>query len=449
MCTIVLAIRSTKCGYLDHHNVPTTFSAFHGEVTGLAGLTGNAAGRIYCKWSIAVPETYNTFLEIELLPASCKHRPRLHVGFKWSPPFGSSVSFICPFIHTAPLVVRSNTAHLELFVNSRHPLVLVEFRVRFRAIKGKCQSELNMVMTSAASGYITSPGYNGRDFYPPMTFSVRTIVLNSYHSVMLSFEEFKLQVRGNVGTCIDWIMLFASDATENGVIMWKVCGREYIAPEVYNQSIEVYFSSDKTKSYTGFKMRFSFFRSTHSHLKLTSGLFNCSVSYYTQFKDHVDCNMKQECEDREDERGHCPFSSPACDGSVAVGDKCYSLVKGVATSVLEINLECTKRNFTTGMMKTTEEWKAISVFLDFNCNFVGGPSIFIGLVIFNKDVPDYYRKIYNIWTDGTVDYITDRREGMTAVMYADGAQSVCTAYGTDYRLRYTTCIVYSKSIYSL
>ncbi|KAL8580936.1 hypothetical protein ACOMHN_039636 [Nucella lapillus] len=44
---------------------------------------------------------------------------------------------------------------------------------------------------------------------------------------------------------------------------------------------------------------------------------------------HVDCNLKTECEDGRDETEHCSFSSPKCQGLVALCDRCYKFVSNM------------------------------------------------------------------------------------------------------------------------
>eukprot|EP00745_Piridium_sociabile_P019000 TRINITY_DN28737_c1_g1_i9.p1 TRINITY_DN28737_c1_g1~~TRINITY_DN28737_c1_g1_i9.p1 ORF type:complete len:140 (+),score=23.68 TRINITY_DN28737_c1_g1_i9:56-421(+) len=60
---------------------------------------------------------------------------------------------------------------------------------------------------------------------------------------------------------------------------------------------------------------------------LLGGQFNCSVAHYSQFQDHLHCNLKPECEDGRDETEHCPFSGPGCHGLVATRDKCFFLIE--------------------------------------------------------------------------------------------------------------------------
>ncbi|XP_076472286.1 uncharacterized protein LOC143301780 [Babylonia areolata] len=57
-----------------------------------------------------------------------------------------------------------------------------------------------------------------------------------------------------------------------------------------------------------------------------------STTSYSAFEDHLDCNLRTQCEDGQDETEHCPFSSPDCQGLVASRNKCFKLVtsdKGV------------------------------------------------------------------------------------------------------------------------
>ncbi|KAL8589162.1 hypothetical protein ACOMHN_052500 [Nucella lapillus] len=83
------------------------------------------------------------------------------------------------------------------------------------------------------------------------------------------------------------------------------------------------------KKTDGLKLFFSFFHPSKMPQKLPSGLWNCSVSYYSSIHHHMDCNLKTECEDGRDETEHCPFSSPECQGLVALCNRCYYFIKDV------------------------------------------------------------------------------------------------------------------------
>jgi hypothetical protein len=93
-----------------------------------------------------------------------------------------------------------------------------------------------------------------------------------------------------------------------------------------------------------FKLLFSFHPEKQAPVRLSSGLFNCSVENFPTFRHHLDCNNVQECEEGEDEGPHClrcqgrqqaavssghggeQASCPFCPGGVESlhNSKCYS-----------------------------------------------------------------------------------------------------------------------------
>ncbi|KAL8608048.1 hypothetical protein ACOMHN_023864 [Nucella lapillus] len=86
-----------------------------------------------------------------------------------------------------------------------------------------------------------------------------------------------------------------------------------------------------------FKLFFSFVPPRRLLQKLPSGLWNCSTRYYASVQHHMACNHKRECEDGRDETEHCPFSSPECQGLVALCNRCYQFVKGLGASYYREN----------------------------------------------------------------------------------------------------------------
>ena len=104
-----------------------------------------------------------------------------------------------------------------------------------------------------------------------------------------------------------------------------------IATVIYYQSIVFKFEGNIMKN---FKILFSTLSEEYIPHTLENGKFNCSVSHYSKFQEHVHCNLKRECGDGQDETEYCPFSSTACQGLVASRNKCYLL------SVVHINDKC-------------------------------------------------------------------------------------------------------------
>ena len=427
---------SQHCTAKGKHPLYKEFPASHGLVTGVTVSTLDG-GKSYCYWKLKVPENYNILLKAELTLCYQTSSFNFRITYSWSPPRENRTVLLCPKRKSAALMIHDNVAKFELV---HLPNKATQFTVSFTSVRERHPAQLPMVMTSAVSGYITSPGYNGRDFYSPMMFSSRTIFLHGNHTVVISFEKFTIQqqihsIRYVDGWehCNDGVVLARVDSSSQETTLWIRCGKPPMFPEVYNHSLRIHFASDNNVNDIGFKMKFSFHKYNQSPKRLVSGLFNCSVSYYPQFKDHVDCNMKQECEGREDERGHCPFSSPACDGSVAVHDKCYSIypVKDkLSISVTKMKDVCESHDSVLAMMKTVREWEALYVIYDYK--EPNTYSIVVGMTTFVKGMPHYYRKSF-LWLDRSVDYII-KRKGFNPIR--SNAHQANIVYGHRSELRF-------------
>ena len=148
------------------------------------------------------------------------------------------------------------------------------------------------------------------------------------------------------------------------------------------------------------KLLFSFHPESQVPHKLSSGLYNCSVHHYWRFQQHLDCNLKVECEDGRDEAGHCPFSSPACQGWVASNGKCYKRFT-FNKQILPIAAldECQRQGLRAASIKTSEE------FAVFQNNFQDGGStqLMIGLLSGTDSISFMYRR-FGRWSDNTLVY---------------------------------------------
>ncbi|PVD27184.1 hypothetical protein C0Q70_12338 [Pomacea canaliculata] len=97
-----------------------------------------------------------------------------------------------------------------------------------------------------------------------------------------------------------------------------------------------------------------------------SGLWNCSVPHYNTFKQHLECNLEPECHGGEDEGPHCPYSSPVCNGSVAIGNKCFiSLKSSGFMSWPSSSRECRSRGGSLANMKTKQEQDVLNKMYQF------------------------------------------------------------------------------------
>ena len=199
-----------------------------------------------------------------------------------------------------------------------------QFHIYFRAVRKNLRDSLHIVQTSPVSGYIQPVGLVLEKLYgfPIYNNASYRLVLPAEHVVMTSIQWMLL---GGPFYCQTHLYLFSELGKQGDQLIWRRCRGHELTPEVYNTSLVIRFQGKYGDSNRGFKMVYTFHAQFKSPKRLPNGMFNCSVSYYRDFKEHVHCNLKQECEGREDEGGHCTFSSQACNGSVATTNKCLHL----------------------------------------------------------------------------------------------------------------------------
>ena len=128
--------------------------------------------------------------------------------------------------------------------------------------------------------------------------------------------------------CARYTSVHDRDPQNSNSLLWNGCHGRYTSPYILQSNqVTIHWSTGRCRRGPGCMIiNFSFHPSNRVPRKLSSGLYNCSVEDYWRLQQHLDCNMKVECEDERDEAGHCPFSSPACQGWVAYRDKCYKYV---------------------------------------------------------------------------------------------------------------------------
>ena len=121
-----------------------------------------------------------------------------------------------------------------------------------------------------------------------------------------------------------YLAVISQDQNNTGTTLWRYCDSAYLVvlPSA-TVTIEWDFKHSCKREPDTLTVHFSFHPKWKLPTKLSNGLYNCSVDDYWMFQQHLDCSMQVECEDGRDETEHCPFSSPACKGWVAIGDKCY------------------------------------------------------------------------------------------------------------------------------
>jgi hypothetical protein len=159
--------------------------------------------------------------------------------------------------------------------------------------------------------------------YLPLSNVSFTVTLpNPDLCVMTSWPVFDVRwAKGNRGDCKDYLQLQTLSSDRRATV-WITCGTQFIPAALYNSSLLLRFYSEARTFwpyyYKGFQMAFFFHNKSVALATLPSGLFNCSDNNYEGFRQHLDCNMHVECENGEDEHGHCPSSSPLCEGAIDI-----------------------------------------------------------------------------------------------------------------------------------
>ena len=295
---------------------------------------------------------------------------------------------------------RSNKLQFHLFRSFYHQEDIFQgssdLRILFLAAQEELWTKLRVVPTSVDTGYVTPPGY---PFTPaPANMNASLIVhLPRHHYIMMSF----LQLMDLHPLSVPYISakITLSSIPTNRKALWTAAEVQNIPAELYNSTISIHFKTRHASN--SFKIRFSFHPLHAWPRKSLSGMFNCSVPFYTSFKDHLNCNLKQECEEREDEGGHCPFSSPACDGDMAVADiKCFSLhVTHTKISWREAKGQCEDKLGKLAILRSQEE---VDVFLNMLRFANRVRKTYVGLFM-DLEVSNLYCKTWR-WVDNTIAY---------------------------------------------
>ena len=280
-----------------------------------------------------------------------------------------------------------------------------DFYMLFLATKQNLRTKLRVVFTSSVSGYVIPPGYPFTAVPTDMKAS-HTLSVHKHQSLMLSFKQQPGSSPSGVPFLTVQISLSIIHPHSSAKIMWSRRGLLNTPAVISNSSVSIKLLTQRPC--IPFKIVFSLH--THPDLPQQSrnGFFNCSVAHYASFKDHLHCNLKPECEGREDEGGHCPFSSPACDGKMAVaGTKCYSLhVSDNKISWLEAQKLCEVKSAKLATIRFKEE---VGIFLKMLRIANRAQLTYIGLTM-DKTVPNLYRHAWR-WDGNRIAYSAPNIKG--------------------------------------
>ena len=265
----------------------------------------------------------------------------------------------------------------------------------YRIIFNTDGARVSKVMTSSTSGYIYVRPIKGQSLVRRTNMKLN-VTAPSSNVIMFSVSKYSTFK----GRCPVGISVYTQNENGSKYTLWQEC--ETISREVYvfhTHRITLQLRNYVSRCYDTdcFKTLFSFHSERNVPQKLSSGLFNCSVDDYWRFQQHLDCNLKVECEDGRDEAGHCPFSSPACHGWVASGRKCFRFVsetdrlKKDLSLLMEAARFCSSVNATLG--KPQNHYDVHHVFKVFSTALVlQKKNIVLNLFLGGISVPSIYRR---------------------------------------------------------
>ena len=260
------------------------------------------------------------------------------------------------------------------------------------------RTDLYFTMTSPRSGFIKiAMNQSDKTVIQHLSAPVDNIII-------ISVKDF-------YANCPTGLEVYTQDKNNSRVLLLKRCEHRYTDIFILNTNnatlqwkkhpYECYHILSKDKNQVCSTTYFSFQPKNKVPQKLSTGLFNCSVDYYWRFKQHLDCNLKVECEDGRDETEHCPFSSPACQGWVALRDKCY---KYVSMDSFERSVDnrlspymkcvsfCSSLNASLATFRTSDDCAVLySVFRERIQNEFLGQKAVVGLSFGALSVPNVYR----------------------------------------------------------
>ncbi|XP_076462149.1 uncharacterized protein LOC143294656 [Babylonia areolata] len=283
-----------------------------------------------------------------------------------------------------------------------------DFRLKVNASAVPAEQRLVSYFPTSWQGYVESPGFSEGVMYPSGPDQWARLHVPDGHVTMVSFLHLYLKSFEG-GNRDDALSLYVDGETESH-LKWTVTHVDQ-APVQVVEARNVSFKL-KTKKHSshwfhsshvfGFRVLITF----HSQggerpVQDASGLaWNCSVPFWPKFKDHLSCNLEEECLNGEDE-SHCPYVTDTCGPDrLTIGSNCYLLVRpSPFNSTLSWNQarkQCVGQGGRLASLNTPQEWLDVTAAVQRR----RAAKLFVGLHYNRYHLPDMYRSLW-YWDDGT------------------------------------------------
>ncbi|KAK7484729.1 hypothetical protein BaRGS_00024014, partial [Batillaria attramentaria] len=250
----------------------------------------------------------------------------------------------------------SNKVEFKIRVSSIRECV---FSLKFTGVLPSEKPQTEVQLTSNTTGFVQTPGWDGKTRYPPYMDSWSRVDVPDGHVVMISFLN--LDVNAYNLDCVGHYVTLYTGGNSSTDKVWKGCRNFVPAPAVYDT--EVFFvnfvshSRYRIQTATGFRLLFSFHNRSALPVRLSDGKWNCSVPYWADFQQHFLCNLIQECAGMDDE-ADCPYTTDVCGpGLISVGTGCFIFMRPENSITWdEASDECLLRGAHLASFNTRQEW---------------------------------------------------------------------------------------------
>ena len=278
--------------------------------------------------------------------------------------------------------------------------------------------DINITFMTPKSGYITSPMYDGSDmplFLLPYNYSAMLQVPPG-EAVLLYFEMFDTISPNR-------LMFYEAYNQTTGAKLLDIYKHYVVPTKVFNTSLYIVYKPTIYQTF-GFKLKFEFRSQKEYPPVLDSGYFNCSTQAYKNVKQYLECNVRSECENEEDETD-CSFSSANCRSGFDINGKCYKLwLMPHELTWNQAHIQCMSRGGSLMILNSLSELGDIAdILLRYNNRI----ATFIGL----KTSSDFSSEYSNIlqWLNTRISY--------DFYVWRQMIIPSCVAVSIDYSVRYS------------
>ncbi|KAL8590308.1 hypothetical protein ACOMHN_006424 [Nucella lapillus] len=258
--------------------------------------------------------------------------------------------------------------------------------------------QLQVLFNTPTTGYIQTPEWDGQTRYPPHLDTWTRLDVPTNFSVMISFLFFDIEVHTDCDYDRLTVQVKVNKTSNESLELIHCNNKPVLKPTVFHSNVLLFhFKSDESVEHLGFRLQFSFHDLSETPQKDDDGKWNCSVPYWPQFQQHLNCNVVEECVSGKDEE-QCDHTSEKCGkGLLLIASKCYIFIseeKPVTWN--EAANECLRREAYLASLNSPREWKEVIAIV----SSLIKETVYFGLQSSGPSFPELYQDQFQ-WADGS------------------------------------------------